>query len=403
MPATMQSITAITKERYQGSLRKQLDQETVALQRITKTNDGVTSEVGGKYVTFPIHVSRNSGIGARGEIERLPRPGQQGTRAVRIGLKYLYGGMQLSGQALALANSNPEAFISALELETQGLKDDVAKDLNRQVYGNSTGVFATVTGAAAGNVVPVSSTQYFQIDMMVDIMDSTSTVDTPVLNLSNRQIISIDEDNSTVTISGPAPSGLAAGDMFTRFGNYNREWTGFASLFDDTSPLFDVDPATEPVWKSYVGDNGGTDRSISETLLLATVNEVKRRGGKITAIFTSPGVWLSYFNLLQQQRQYVNTKEFAGGYSGLTFITPDGEVPVVQDFDAPPGTAYGVNEKDLKVYREADWSFMDRDGSMWERVPGYDAYEAMLFQYSELGIGRRNSHFVLKDLTETTV
>ncbi len=43
---------------------------------------------------------------------------------------------------------------------------------------------------------------------------------------------------------------------------------------------------------------------------------------------------------------------------------------------------------------------MDRDGSMWQRVVGFDAYEATMFQYSELGTHRRNSHGVIQDLTE---
>lgn len=395
MAATMQTITAITKERYQGALRKQLAQDTVALSRIQRSSSGVTSEVGGKYVTFPIHVSRNTGIGARNELERLPRPGQQGTRAVRIGLKYLYGSMQLSGQALALASSNPEAFISALDLETQGLRDDLAKDLNRQVYGDGDGTLTTVV-SRTGNVLTVTDAKYVDIGMAIDVIQPNGT-----LRAADHKVVKVDEDANEITVTGTLSS-VTANDILVRTGNYDREWFGFSRLVNDDRELFDIDPDIEPVWKSYV-DKPGSPRSISETLLLATVNEVKRKGGKITAMFTSPGVWLSYFNLLQQQRQYVNTTDFTGGYKGLALMTPDGEVPVVQDFDAPKETLYGINEKNIKIYRESDWSFMDRDGSMWHRTPGYDAYEAILYQYSQLGLDRRNSHFVLGDLTETTV
>ena len=61
---------------------------------------------------------------------------------------------------------------------------------------------------------------------------------------------------------------------------------------------------------------------------------------------------------------------------------------------------YFLNEKELTLYREDDWSWMDMDGSRWQRVIGFDAYEAILFQYSELGCHRRNSQGVIKDLTE---
>src|ERR671931_385929 len=136
MGATMSTISALTKEIYEGTLRKQLNDDTVALKRLQRTSEGVTSEVGGKYVTFPIHTTRNAGIGARLENEQLPTAGQQGTAAARVSLKYLYGRVRLTGQTMELAEKNVQAFTSALDLEMNGLKRDLAKDLNRQVYGD---------------------------------------------------------------------------------------------------------------------------------------------------------------------------------------------------------------------------------------------------------------------------
>lgn len=402
MPATLANLTAVLKERYEGKIRKQLRQEAVALRRIKRSSEGVTNEVGGKYVTFPIHTRRNAGIGARNEAEALPIPGQQGAAAARVGLKYLYGGIELTGQAMALAKTDPQSFVNSIDFEMQGLKDDLAKDQNRQVYGNGSGEIARVASTASSvNTITVDNVQYFDLDMQIDIITLPSTV-----AVSNRKVTAIDEANSTITIDGTATN-VTANQVITRFGSFNREWTGFAALFDDSSTLFNINPAVEPVWKSFVNDNSGTPRAISESMLLATYNETRRRGGSVTVMFTSPGVMLSYFNLLSQQRQFVNTKDFDGGFTGLGFVTDAGEIPIVQDFDAPAGTIYGVNEKDLKVYQEGDWSFMDRDGSMWERKVtssgAYDAYWAMMYQYSELGIGRRNSHFVIRDIIETTV
>ena len=71
MAATLTSITPYLKEVYQGRIREQLNTETVTLKRIMRSEAGVTSEIGGKYVTFPVHTRRNSGIGARNEMIRL--------------------------------------------------------------------------------------------------------------------------------------------------------------------------------------------------------------------------------------------------------------------------------------------------------------------------------------------
>jgi hypothetical protein len=127
---------------------------------------------------------------------------------------------------------------------------------------------------------------------------------------------------------------------------------------------------------------------------------VRIRGGKTTVIFQNLGVRRAYFNLLTQQRRFTDVKTFTGGFTGLAFTTDQGEVPVVVDVDCPPNTQYFLNEDELKWYREGDWSFMNRDGNMWDRVTNFDAYDAIMYQYSELGTHRRNSHGVIQDITE---
>jgi len=113
MAATLSTITPLLKEVYQGRIREQLNQEITALTRITRSSSGVSNETGGKYVTFPVHTRRNSGLGARNEMEALPAAGQQGHAAARIGLKHQYGGIQLTGQAIALSSTDPKAFAKA--------------------------------------------------------------------------------------------------------------------------------------------------------------------------------------------------------------------------------------------------------------------------------------------------
>lgn len=396
MGATLATVGAILKEVYEPQLQKQLNDETVALKRVEKSSDGIETHVGGKYVSFPIHTRRNSGIGARNEGELLPTPGQQGYNGARVGLKYLYGGIQLTGQTIELADTNYQAFVSVLDKEVSGLKDDVAKDQNRQVYGDGTGVLATIT-ADGVNTVTVADGMYLLEDMMVDIL----AADLVTVRAANRQLTNVDPDAGTATYSGAdASATIVAGDVIVRTGNANREWTGFKKIVNSTGSLFNIDPATEKVWRATVDANGGVNRALSEGLLILNADRLRAKGTYPTVMFSNLGVRRAYFNLLSQQRQYTGTKEFAGGFTGLTFTTDKGDIPFVVDTDCPKNTIYGINEKEITWYREGDWSWMDRDGSMWQRVVGYDAYEARLYQYSEIGVHRRNAHFVIKDVTE---
>lgn len=401
MGATLTTATNILKEIYEPRIRDQLQNELKTSKRIEQSSEGVTSEVGGKYVAFPIHVQRNAGIGARLEMEQLPVPGNQGYAQARVLLAYEYGAVRLSGQSMELAQSNSQAFASLLDQEINGIQTDLAKDYNRQIYGTSAGVMGTVTGTSVGaqdnNVIPMTNTQYIERGAVVDIWNSAGGVN----RATARKVLSVTKNVQIVVDGATLTTTVIATDIVTRTGNLNREIIGLQQIVNNTGTLYNVDPTVEPLWQSVMNANGGTNRALSESLMIKQVDDIYTNGGNTTAIFTTLGVRRSYYNLLQQQRQFVNTKEFTGGFSGLAFTTDSGEIPVVTDVDCQPNRMYFINEKELKLYRESDWSFMDRDGSKWQRVIGFDAYDATLYKYCQLGCHRRNSQGLVSDITES--
>ena len=405
MAATLATIESYLKEVYQGRIREQLNDEIVALKRITRSGSGVTNEVGGKYVTFPIHTRRNSGIGSRFESEALPTPGQQGHAAARVGLKYAYGGVQLTGQAISLSDTDAKAFAKALDNEVEGLKNDLKKDMNRQVYGSGNGAIGVATGANTGAVAPVADARLFQIGMVVDTQTG-NTVDNTGLIVDS---VDLTLGANTVTFTTTPGTSLASADIIVRKGSGvaasgNRELTGLAAIVSASGTLYNIDPTTEPEWKASVDDNGGTPRALSESLMIKMTDAIRTKGGSTTLILQSLGVRRAYFNLLSQLRQTVNTQEFTGGFSGLAFTTDNGEIPVVADTDAPLNKQWYINEDALTYYRDEDWHFIDKDGSMWKQVRDtngdYDAYYARMVEYHELGTDRRNSHGLVDDITE---
>jgi hypothetical protein len=413
----------LTKEIYQGKIREQLQDEVIGLKRIMRSGSGVTSEVGGKYVTFPIRVSRNEGIGYREENETLQSPGTQGYARVNVGLKYGYGRIALTGQTMELAESNPQSFASVLDREMTGLKNDIAKDSARIFYGDGTGSFAKATGAKTGQVIPVSDTQNFfgQIGAKLDILAAASatagaehpayvdpnSTDPALLNApllasltkvaDGVVLTAVDTANSTITVSGTVGT-VADGHLITRHGNYLREPYGLSALIG-TQKIFNVDPSAFPVWRSVLNGNAGSGRPLSEGLMIKMTDDVRVNGGKTSLILTSLGVRRAYFALLTQQRRYTNTKEFGGGMTGLAFNNGS-EIPVVEDVDAPKGKMWFLDESAYTVYRDKDWSWLDTDGGIWKWVQNKDAFEAVIRQYWQIGLDRRNSQGLLSDITE---
>ena len=398
---TMAVVDAILKEIYEGRIRDQLQSDQITLKRIEKTSEGITNDVGGKYVTFPIRVKRNHGIGARNENEALPPPRSQQYAPARIRLKYLYGSASLTGQTFELAEKNPQAFASALSQEMEGLRQTLKKDTNRQMYGSTTGVLATIpTGAGPLASQTVANAQYLEVGMIVDVLSSTGAV----VRVEEAEILTVNKTTGVVTFDKTFTT--SNNDVMTRFRNYGKEKTGFAQIIAATGSLYDIDPASQPVWASVDNSNGGTPRALSEGLMIRLVDDIRSNGGETTVIFTTMGVRRAYFNLLVQQRRYHDTTEFTGGFKGLKFTTDNGDIPLISDWDCQPNRAYFVNEKEIKLYEEGDWSFMNRDGSNWQRVitneGTFDAYQATMYKYCEVGTHRRNSHGLLGDITEAS-
>lgn len=394
MPASLTTASNILKEVYEGSLREQINNKVKLLSRIEKTSTGV---VGAKYVTFPIHTTRNSGVGARRENETLPVAGSQGAEAVRISLKYLYGRLQLSGPSIELVDKDFNSFIPLLEFETNYLKNDLAVDLNRQVYGNGTGALGATSTVGAATVATITSgINNFQVGELVDVYTSANFASEGAV----KGTVTVTAVGAT-TITVSASTTFAAGDVFVRAGNINREITGIGAIVSDVGTLYNVNPTTVPVWASTVNANGGTPRTLGESMMITMSDNIVQKASESPDVaFTSLGVRRAYFNLLEQQREFSNTATFTGGFGGLKFMTDDGEIPIVADKDAPVGTMYFLNTKHLKVYQAGDWAFLDRMGSKWVEVPNTDAFSATMYRYMELGTDQRNAHGKIVDITE---
>ena len=399
MGSTLASIDATLKEVYEGDVRRQLMDETVALKRVTRSSDGVSNETNGKYVTFPVHVRRNGGLGSRNESEALPTAGQQGYAAARLALKSDYLGIELTGHSIDMSDTNPKAFAKSLNEEMERGRTDFKKDLNRQIYGNGSGAITTVRAVVTSTTIPVVDARLFWVGShVIDVVTAPSTVVATDRTVTARDLT---PGANTITVSGAAIT-TVVGQLITLTGSVNREITGLGAIIANSGVLYNINPATEPEWTSEVDSNGGTPRALSEGLMLRLVDRVRSRGGKTTAVLTDDGSFRAYWALLSQLRGFTNTQDFSGGYKGLSFSAGASEIPVVSDFDAPLGVMHFINEDDITFYRDEDIHWLDRDNSILKQKVDasgrYDIWQAHMVERHELGIGRRNTHAKLTDI-----
>jgi hypothetical protein len=405
-----QSILTFASEAIKlvyGDLHEQLRDKNPALQLIESSAANITRN--GKEVIFDTHIGRNQGIGARGVREKLPTAGAQKYKQAHLYLTNLYGSIEVDGQLFEQAAEDYQAFINVVDMEITGLKRDLAVDLNRQVYGNGTGSLAVIVDQPSGTTLEVDSTHWLQVGMTIDIADPTSGVKQQSGDASTIEITAINETTKVITVTGTLgtfTSAINADDIIVRssngVNNFGKEWTGLSAIVSATGALHEIDPATDPIWAATEKTLGsvGTPGTLTELDLINLVQSVDKQGGDVDVMLASPGVFNAYWNLLQGLRQFTNGATLTGGQRAFSFDALGKPIKFVSDYAAPKGSLYALSSKELVVNRKKDWSWMDRDGSMWSRVADTDAYEARYYQYSQLGTYRRNAHAVMSNIAE---
>jgi len=422
MPASLSTVDAILKDDYKDFLDN-LNEANFILSQVETRKDTVQ----GRIARHAVHLGRSSGVGARAENGTLPTAGNQSYATVPVPVRYVYGRIQLSGPTIRQAVSDRGAFIDALDAEMEGIKKDAMKDVNRQLWGTSNGVIAQCGTTSNSTTVVLASTTgstalrqlFFDGGMVVDI----GTVAAPTTVATARTVTSVDETNKTIAISGAAVTTTSSHYVFRsgaggasnnsgQPGDGQVELTGLQTIVDDTAVLHTINPSSQPKWKAYVNANGGTNRSITESLITGSIMKTLTNSGKKPSLLVSAeGVNLAISNLLLSLKRNMEQTQLKGGYAGIQFYSPSvsgkgDEAPTAlyADFDCPNNRLYGINPEVLVFHQVGDgFQFMDLDGAVMNRKPDLDAYEATLYMYGELACKQRNAHFVIKDITEVTI
>lgn len=418
MALNLAAADAVLKEDYKGPITDLLNNGNVLLAQVERNDEDI---VGRRFVA-PLHVGRNSGVGARPEGGTLPAAGNQQYVDALGPVRYMYARIQLTGPVIAAMSKDRGSFIRAVKPEMEGAVDDGKRDYCRQLWGESNGRIATC-GVTAGSatVVLAAATRPDQLRHLeegfkVDI----GTLASPTSVASAREVTAVDYVNKTITISGAVVNTAGtdfvfragaggASDNSGNPGDGQIELTGVQTMVDDTAILHTVNPSTVPKWKAGVWSNSGTNRAISENLVNQAIMGQEIASGRVVdLLIASDGVFRSYTNLLTSLKRFQDTVALKGGYAGTTISAQmmgrggNKTLSLTWDRDCPNYRLYGLWTAGFTFYELEDWDWIDpnNNGGVLTQVPDEDAYEATLKKYGEFVCRHRRSNFVIKDITE---
>jgi hypothetical protein len=161
-------------------------------------------------------------------------------------------------------------------------------------------------------------------------------------------------------------------------GGLTADITGILAAVDDGSLVTNyanVDRSTNVWWRSFVLDNGGVFRPLTEALMMQVLTELQIRSMEVSHILCSPSTFNKYALLLKQERRQVNPgQRLEGGWRTLDFAG----IPVTAVPDYEENRMDFVNMKEVEYLTLLDFAVEPRD-------PGsYDASQFFIKHYSQM-------------------
>lgn len=389
----MQTITSADKALktlYLGVITDQMNSNVNPLLAKIKQS---TQDVWGKEIKRLAQYGLNGGVGAGSESGALPNSGENYYEQFTLSLKNLYGTIAISDKAIRASENNSGAFVNLLNAEMEGLIKAASFNLGRMLYGDGSGVIATVTGVGSGCVM-VDNVKNLTEGMIVDFYDE---IGEDIYNGKGRRIVSVDRINKAIYLSGASFSSdvLYAGAIITMQNSLSKEITGLGAIFKEDGMLYGLNRSNNKWLVPYIKRNVG---DISEMVIQKAIDDLEENAGsKVNFIVCSAGVKRAFINHLATYKRNVDVLDLQGGYKALSY----NGIPIVSDRFCPDGTMYLLNTDDFTMHQLCDWRWLEgEDGKVLKQVAGTPTYTATLVKYADIICAKPCGQGMLSGITE---
>lgn len=357
--------------------------------------------VGNKW-QVPLNINHNQGIGARGEFGDLPAAGQEDYKRATFANADNWGQMKFSQRLINQARSEKGALKESIASETDGLVKSISLDLNRQCFGDGTGLLATLGTTGGSTTVVCTDTKRIKVNMRVDILVKSSgavlAADRKVTKIVKNT--SFDIDGAAVTTSNTHGVYRAGNTV----GATNYEFPGLAALVKTTGAYGNLNPSTAglEMWAGnvFTGVTGLTDEKMQKAWDAPHENGIPASNDRL--VIGTYGTRREYGRLLQTQRRFNdvktrpagNTKLQGGGFDALEYNGTD----FVVDRDVDAGVIYYLDSEAIE-YLLLERGFKNDDGSVL-KDDGGTGYTAPYYVMSTIGTDNRGAHSKQEGVTE---
>jgi len=396
--------SALFKIKYEKLSENVYNSANVLLGRVKKSYNFT-----GKQLSIAVPQSFSGGVGSGS----LPTANAATYSDAQITAKKMYAVVEIDRESIKAAMSDEGAFVRATKEVVKKGVESFMRNLSRSLFNDGSGKLGTSEAVASSDpkaallaadsdghiVVPIASMKEsnFEERDLVDVIVDASASTGAGTTISGVEVIAVDPDNSTVTLSkdkvvlGNFEDGsgnLQSADIYMQ-NSKDKDPQGLKGICDATSgTAYNI--SVKRRWKSKQKDAGAS--AISTDLLNEMMLGVEKQCGKSpNLIICSYKQYEKILNLLEDQKRYeVKTrsglKSKSGAdisFSGIEFMSSSGPVGIFPERFVEDDRIYFLNDNHIHIYHRPDFGWFDDDGTVFLRKSNSDAYEARYGGYLE--------------------
>ncbi|MBR5535747.1 MAG: phage major capsid protein [Clostridia bacterium] len=371
----------ILKEGYIDAMRNAIFTESSFIaKKIWANNKGYD---GSDVITCPVPVGLVGGAGF-GDLT-----GENAAKAAnRIRKRYTETPVEFQVaielyDRLARSDMSKAQMINYVQDELEGATETAQWQFGRALFGNGTGVLATITAQAAGaESVKVDDGRNLIAGILVDIYPKGAAVGSEPTYKKARITDVADNADGSATVYFEGQSITVAAEAFITLQNsYGNEITGIDALFDESvTEIAGIEKAKNLWVKPKVIDVG---HDLTFNKMRDAMRSARRKNGKIDVIAAGAGAYDAFAEEIQASgTQIISKNEGEGGFKSLSFIHGTDRVDVYEEQFVKKGEMIGLSTKDIIPYMsKLDYAKAAPEAVAFQLIPGTSKYGALMTSY----------------------
>ena len=417
MANEVNTLNGLFKERYADKV-KQLVPDHVKLYNAVKFD--TSKKVGDSY-NEPVILSLESGFtygGEEGSLFDLNDVKEFKMRKASIKARELVLRSAISIGALSRSGSDAQSIEKAMDLMVGNMLKSVYHRLEVQMFYGQSGIAVVKTdiaGGASSEAVEIQDAEWAagiwngSTGASVEVFSAGSLV-------SEYEIVGYSLKDKTVTLK-KASGNLGAAEIQADDVIYfkgaatdtaKNEFLGIHGIATETTSLFGISNATEPLFQGSVVNVGDDATTNAAVLSFAKIEEgiaaMVEKGlmEEEVSCYVNPKQWNSLLTEIAAKRSYDQSYSPAKQENGsreIMFHGQNGSIKVIASTFVKEGYAYIICEKDLKRIGSEEVTFKRPDGEQYlELLEGYHAMEMRCYTDQALFTARPASICVLQNI-----